>query len=134
MLGISTDEVTRMKPSRVDWMEHTFPLIENNISRADCLRWFELNNLNLPPRSACIFCPYHSSSFWKNLKYNSPDEFDEAIEYEKKAKVIYKSTDAWKDDKYDISIHAKNNLENFDNEKHEQLDLFTGECEGMCGV
>jgi len=134
MLGISTDEATRMKPSRVEWIKHTFPLIDNNISRADCLQWFKNNNLNLPPRSACIFCPYHSSTFWKDLKDNSPDEFNQALEYEKKAKAIYKATDTWKDDKYDISIHSKNNLENFDKEKHEQLDLFTGECEGMCGV
>lgn len=134
MLGISTDEATRMKPSRVEWIKHTFPLIDNHISRADCLEWFKNNNLNLPPRSACIFCPYHSSTFWKDLKDNSPDEFNQALEYEKKAKAIYKATDTWKDDKYDISIHSKNNLENFDKEKHEQLDLFTGECEGMCGV
>jgi hypothetical protein len=52
----------------------------------------------------------------------------------KKQKLFIKQQIVWKDDKYDISIHSKNNLENFDKEKHEQLDLFTGECEGMCGV
>tara|TARA_X000001388_G_scaffold60489_2_gene45873 strand:- start:671 stop:1495 length:825 start_codon:yes stop_codon:yes gene_type:complete len=136
MLGISTDEATRMKPSRVEWIKHTFPLIDNNISRADCLEWFTNNNLNLPPRSACIFCPYHSLSFWKDLKENSPDEFNQALEYEQKIKKAYKETDEFQDDIYDVSIHQYNDLKNVTvrKEKHEQLDLFTGECEGMCGV
>ena len=136
MLGISTDEATRMKPSQVEWIKHTFPLIDNNISWSDCLQWFKNNNLKLPPRSACIFCPYHSLSFWKDLKENSPDEFNQALEYEQKVKKAYKETDEFQDDIYDVSIHQYNDLKNVTvkKEKHEQLDLFTGECEGMCGV
>ena len=136
MLGISTDEATRMKPSQVEWIKHTFPLIDNNISRSDCLQWFKNNSLKLPPRSACIFCPYHSVSFWKDLKENSPDEFNQALEYEQKVKKAYKETDEFQDDIYDVSIHQYNDLKNVTvkKEKHEQLDLFTGECEGMCGV
>ena len=136
MLGISTDEATRMKPSQVEWIKHIFPLIDNNISRSDCLQWFKNNSLKLPPRSACIFCPYHSVSFWKDLKENSPDEFYQALEYEQKVKKAYKETDEFQDDIYDVSIHQYNDLKNvtLKKEKHEQLDLFTGECEGMCGV
>jgi len=135
IIGISTDETVRMKPSKVPWIKHVFPLIENNISRQDCLEWFSKNNLDVPPRSACIFCPYHSSAFWADLKKNSPEEFKEALEYEKDVKKIYKQSHQWEDPKYDISIHSKNNLENFANEKEtNQLDLFDAECEGMCGV
>ena len=136
MLGISIDEATRMKPSQVEWIKHIFPLIDNNISRSDCLQWFKNNNLKLPTRSACIFCPYHSVSFWKDRKENSPDEFNQALEYEQKVKKAYKETDEFQDDIYDVSIHQYNDLKNVTvkKEKHEQLDLFTGECEGMCGV
>jgi len=135
IIGISTDEIARIKISKVLWIKHSYPLIENNISRDDCLDWFSKNNLDIPPRSACIFCPYHGKVFWTNLKKNSPEEFEQAIQYEKDVKEVYKKTDMWKDPKYDFSIHSKNNLENFANEKEEdQLDLFDAECEGMCGV
>lgn len=135
MMGISTDEATRMKPSRVAWIKHTFPLIENNLSRTDCLNWFKEKKLDLPPKSACIFCPYHSIKFWKDMKKNTPEEFKKAVEYEKRVKAAYNATDEFKDAIYDVSIHQNNNLENFAQEKdHEQLDMFDAECEGMCGV
>jgi hypothetical protein len=135
IIGISTDEIVRVKQSNVAWIKHVFPLIENNISRQNCLEWFKKNNLEIPPRSACIFCPYHSNAFWKNLKENSPKEFEEAVKYEKDAKKIYKKTHLFSDPKYDVSIYYQNNLENFDNKKDiKQLDMFDAECEGMCGV
>ena len=134
IMGISIDEVTRVKASRVKWIKHIYPLIDNSISRKDCIKWFEKNNLDLPPKSACFFCPYHSISFWKKFKKNSPEDFAKAVEYEKKIKNAYNQTDEYKDPCYDVSIHQNNQLENFANEKEDQLDMFDAECEGMCGV
>jgi hypothetical protein len=135
LIGISTDEIVRVKPSKIPWIKHSYPLIENNISREDCLDWFKSNGLDVPPRSACIFCPYHNKPFWSDLKKNSPEEFEEALQYDRDVRALYKQTDMWSDPKYEVTIHSGNNLENFDAKKDvNQLDMFDAECEGMCGV
>jgi hypothetical protein len=38
-IGISLDEAIRMKPSFEDWQVNRWPLIEQRLSRQDCLRW-----------------------------------------------------------------------------------------------
>lgn len=133
IIGISTDEITRIKESKIVWIKNVYPLIENKISRQNCLDWFDKNNLELPHRSACTFCPYHNKTYWTELKKNNPKEFSEVVKYEKKAKKIFKTLTAFNGN-YDISIHSSNNLENFTDKKEDQLDLFNTECEGMCGV
>lgn len=66
-IGISVDEATRMKPSRVHWIERRWPLVEIRMSRNDCLKWLKKRNYPLPPPSACTFCPYHSDAEWRHL-------------------------------------------------------------------
>ena len=39
-LGISTDEIIRVKTSRDRWMTNRYPLIEAGMSRRDCLDWW----------------------------------------------------------------------------------------------
>ena len=48
-IGISIDEVTRMKPSREKWSEHRWPLIEIGMKRHDCLNWMRKNGYPQPP-------------------------------------------------------------------------------------
>ena len=133
-LGISTDEITRMKDSRVDWIEHKYPLIEQNMSRSDCLKFIEDQGYPQPPKSACIFCPYHSVSYWKKMHKETPDEFNLALEYEKKAKEVYSNTDEYADPMYEISIHQHNKLDQTNQDDLDQRDLFDQDCEGMCGL
>ena len=59
-IGISLDEAHRMKPSRDDWIENRWPLIDLRMKRHDCLRWMQEKGYPQPPRSACVFCPYMS--------------------------------------------------------------------------
>jgi hypothetical protein len=59
-IGISMDETIRMKPSRVPWALHRWPLIENGMARRHCLTWLERNGYPQPSKSACTFCPYRS--------------------------------------------------------------------------
>ena len=134
-IGISTDEVTRMKPSRVPWIEHKFPLIDHRISRSDCLRWFKEQKLPTPAKSACIFCAYHSNSVWLDMKKNSPKEFAMAVKIDKKLRQS-KSTKY----PFDVKLYlhpSKKPLDEVDFEKKNknQPDLFENNCvEGMCGV
>ena len=40
-IGISKDEIGRMKPSRYPYILNRHPLIEANMSRQDCINWMK---------------------------------------------------------------------------------------------
>lgn len=125
-IGISLDEATRKKPSRVQYIVNRHPLIENKMSRRDCLIWLREHDYPEPPRSACIGCPFRSDAEWRALP---PDEFADAVEIDR---VIRRQSRLWQ------YAHAKRiPLDQVDlstSEDRGQLNLFVNECEGMCGV
>lgn len=82
-IGISTDEAHRMKPAAKKYITNRFPLIDLGMSRDDCLAWMKANGFPEPPRSSCVFCPFHSDEEWQRLKTREPIEFERAVEYEK---------------------------------------------------
>ena len=80
-VGISVDEVSRVKPSQERWIYKKFPLVDLGLSRAQLYKWFQDNYPGRTlPKSACIGCPYHSDAIWKDMKQNDPEAFVEAIE------------------------------------------------------
>ncbi len=82
-IGISLDEVHRMKPSSVKWSEHRWPLIDIRMNRHDCLLWMQDHDYPEPPRSACVYCPYHSNTEWRRLKEREPESFAKAVRFER---------------------------------------------------
>ena len=132
IMGISTDEIQRMKPARDKYILNKHPLIDSNLSRNDCLIYMKKQNIKLPVKSACICCPYRDDSGWANMKKNNPEEFKDAVEFDKKIRRINK------DENVEIFTHKSLkplDQVDFKNKKgDEQLDLFNNECEGMCGV
>jgi hypothetical protein len=131
-IGISTDEIQRMKPARDKYILNKHPLIDSNLSRNDCLIYMKKQNIKLPVKSACICCPYRDDYGWANMKKNNPEEFKDAVEFDKKIRRINK------DENVEIFTHKSLkplDQVDFKNKKRdEQLDLFNNECEGMCGV
>lgn len=53
------------------------------MSRADCIRFLGEHDLPIPPKSACIGCPYTGADRWLELKTTSPDEFQQAVEFDR---------------------------------------------------
>jgi hypothetical protein len=53
-IGISFDEVIRMKPSFEAWQVNRWPLIERQMTRRDCLRWLERHDYPEPPKAAAL--------------------------------------------------------------------------------
>jgi 3'-phosphoadenosine 5'-phosphosulfate sulfotransferase (PAPS reductase)/FAD synthetase len=78
-LGISWDEFTRMKESPVQFMRHRWPLIELKMSRNGCIDYLAGKGLPVPPKSACIGCPYRSASEWLEMREEAPDEWREVV-------------------------------------------------------
>ena len=80
-LGITTDEAMRMKPSRNWWITHRFPFIDDiPMTREDCQRWMsEFYPNRKLGRSACVGCPFRSSSSWIDVMNSEPKLFREVV-------------------------------------------------------
>jgi hypothetical protein len=127
-LGISGDEAHRMKFSRVGWMKNRYPFIELEMVRYDCELYLKKHDLPVPPKSACIGCPYHSNTYWENLKKNAPSDWADAVEFDEKLRGCLKkmATKAY--------LHPScKPLKNFDPDGNSS-DWFGNECEGFCGL
>lgn len=82
LLGITTNEAERMKPSGKLWIENAWPLIELGMSREDCKRWLADHGYPQAPRSACVFCPYRSNAEWRDMRDHDPDSFAQAVDFD----------------------------------------------------
>lgn len=78
-IGISTDEVVRMKPSFDRWTINRWPLIEANMDRNACLKYLEERQYPTPPKSACIGCPFHTNAMWRAMRDEAPADFADAV-------------------------------------------------------
>lgn len=67
-LGISKDEWQRAKPSRLSHETHRYPLLELNMTRHACIEWLIAHGLPVPPKSSCVFCPFHTTKAWQEMK------------------------------------------------------------------
>jgi len=127
-IGISTDEIQRMKDSRVKWIKHQWPLIDLRMSRSDCLAWFARYYPGRTlAKSSCIGCPYHSDDEWRALtpeQFEDACQFDEAIrDYPKMDAKQYLHRSCIPLREVDLSTPAD----------YGQIS-FLDECDGMCGM
>ena len=82
-IGISLDEIQRMNVSRDKWIEFEYPLVDLRMRRGDCLEWMMAHGYEEPPRSACVYCPYHDDRMWRKIKDTDPDGWAEAVRIDK---------------------------------------------------
>ncbi len=130
-IGISTDEIIRMKAAREKWIFNIFPLIDQKMTRWHCLEWMEKNGYPKPGKSSCTFCPYHDDNFWRDMKENDAPAWQQAVEVDEMVRGGVRGT------KQKIYVHrslkplAEADLTTA--ESAGQLS-FLDECDGMCGV
>lgn len=80
-LGITTDEAHRLNNnSPYGWIQNRFPLVELGMSRTDCEKWLLGHGYEVPPKSACIGCPFKPNRDWAAMKRDDPDAFAQAVE------------------------------------------------------
>lgn len=131
-LGISLDECHRMKPSGVKYIANRYPLIEHRMTRHDCLRWLSARGFPIPPKSACVGCPFHGDAYWRGLRSESPEEWQAAVRFDASIRnapqrvtgTIYVHRSLQPLDEVDLRTPGD----------YGQQELFGQECEGICGV
>lgn len=97
--GISADEVYRRRTSMNHWQTFRYPLIDDvespkkdtlfgrGMDRQDCLDWIEAHGYPRPPRSACVGCPFHSDEEWLRMKTEAPEEWLDAVAFDKEIRA-----------------------------------------------
>ena len=136
IMGISIDEVFRMKTNQIKYITNVYPLIDEKLSREDCKKWMKENGYPTPPRSACTFCPYHSTEEWLKIKQNK-EEWAEVVAMDKAIRNTEKFKDGAKATKVNDELYLHRSCVPIDQvdfgKEDPQMDLFNNECEGMCG-
>jgi len=129
--GISSDESRRATISKDWWYDFEYPLIDpSNMTRFHCIKWFEKHYNRPLPRSACIGCPYKGPKEWAELKKNYPEEWQDAIEFDR---AMRKKGGEKGDFFLTRECIPLEELDLMSPEDHGQLG-FSEECMGMCGV
>jgi hypothetical protein len=80
-LGITRDEIGRVKPSTVKYIQNVYPFIElfdPPMSRNDVIHWLVSRGLEVPVKSGCIICPYHSRSTWRDIQQSGTGDWQRA--------------------------------------------------------
>ena len=136
-LGISTDEALRVKPSRNWWIRHRYPLIDDlPMDRDQCKTWFDEHYPGRElRRSACVGCPFRSSSSWIDIRENEPALFEEAV----KIDALFRSGkhNANRMFRKQAYLHHRRvPLEEALELDHTEQEVngFINECEGHCGL
>lgn len=128
LLGISLDEIQRMKESQLYNIDYEYPLIKQRITRGDCVRILEEYGFNNVKKSSYTFCPFHSNKNWKEIKQNYPEEWEKV---KKVDEAIRDSSNRGIDDKLYLHRSLKPIEEAYLQEDQEELFMCE---EGYCGI
>ncbi|MFH9574263.1 hypothetical protein ACH4MG_27445 [Streptomyces sp. NPDC017454] len=90
-IGISRDEFGRAKDSGIGYLKSWHPLLymdgaadgREGWTRDDCTRYLTANGWASTPKSACIGCPFHGNRQWRDLRDNHPDEWADAVDFDR---------------------------------------------------
>jgi len=82
-VGISLDESKRAKVKQAKkWFYTRYPLIDQGMTREDCIYLIGGLGWPKPPRTSCLMCPQQDDAEWVRMRDNSPDDWRKALEVE----------------------------------------------------
>lgn len=142
--GISLDEAGRARRigdlfrQEKPWATPHFPLVERFWTRPDCLNYLADKVPHQTPRSACVFCPYHSDAEWWTIKHQRED-WARAVEVD--AALRTTGAVANKDMRQTMYVHSSCQpldqvvFDTRPTRRDLQMSMsFAQVCEGVCGV
>lgn len=127
LIGISLDEFQRMRDSDVKYIRHEWPLVDKRMTRGACIEFLKRNNLEVPPKSSCTFCPMRPLKDWPLVKsipedWNSALQADELIRDYRPGYELF--VHRWSIPLSDIDLRTET--------ERGQLSFLDDECSGMC--
>lgn len=144
-LGISLDEAGRASRiakryrETIKWATPHFPLVERFWTRPDCLTWLADKVPHQCPRSACVFCPYHSDSEWVHIRETDRNAWDRAVRLDQMLRTPGVIVN--RDTKQVMYLHksckplSEVQFDTRPTQRDMQLSMsFAEVCEGVCGV
>ena len=129
-IGISLDEIQRMKSSGVKYITNHYPLIDDRITIAAIMKWYKDNKMDVPLRSACVCCPFHNNNYWKALKEKHPLEFNKVCEFDVKIRNYPKLRQRCYIHRSLKPLHEID----FDSQQMMEFPDLIDECDGLCGL
>ena len=153
-IGFSADEFHRAggrSKKQPRWLAKRYPLIEELtgdglgnpgdrwMSLGDCLEWLKRHGYPIPPRSACVFCPYLSNERWRAVRdvpsdWERATAVDEAIRDMPQRKLTNLHKGGLLYLHHSLTPLAEADLKDPPPEQASWMSEFTDECEGMCGL
>lgn len=79
LIGFSSDEEMRVKPSRQKYVTFAYPLIELGMTKRDVAQWYIDHGETIPPRSVCNACFANGAEHYRKMYEERPDEWLEAV-------------------------------------------------------
>lgn len=90
-IGISLDEEHRaidaegaLREGTVRYERLRFPLLALGMTREHCAALNAAAGFGEVPKSACIGCPFHTNRQWRQMKTQQPEEWADAVEFDKR--------------------------------------------------
>jgi hypothetical protein len=121
-IGISFEELHRMKDSDVNWIRFIYPLVDWHIDRNECIEIIKKEGLDIPIKSGCFMCPFQGLESWKSLLINKPELYMKARQMEEQNRTYPKTRLPW-----------KGTLREIENSVKFQKNLFDFKEEPLCG-
>lgn len=125
-LGISTDELQRLKVNERPWIRNRYPLVEMRRSRQRCEASLAAKGVTAP-RSSCIFCGYRTKREWLDV-LSDPEDAPRLLAFDASIRTLIPGG------AYLTPAHKPLAEIDFTEADDGQPSLFDNECEGMCGV
>jgi len=144
-IGISLDEAGRATRMQLNvpapkYINRQFPLIDQLQTRTDCVAYLADKVPHVTPRSACVFCPYHSDYEWNKQKTEDPEGWARSVEVDHALRDAGSVANRQMDQTMYLHRSCKPlELVQLDptppKARAIQLPMnFAPECEGVCGV
>lgn len=143
-MGITLDEIQRVTIPQNKWQTFVYPFLGYStnyinkckkepdfkdilMDRNNVTQWYKRVGLPVPPRSACVFCPFQSDREWQNIK-SSKSEFKKVIKTDQSIRNSSKKG-------ITQPIYLHRSLQPIDKIKFVNLDQISfdeSECSGFC--
>jgi hypothetical protein len=89
-IGFGADELRRAKPYEDEKYRNWYPLVDWGWDRTECVKAIERAGLDVPPKSACFYCPASTKQDVKVLAESNPELLQRAIAMEENARGLVK--------------------------------------------